>query len=539
MKEAGALVSEMEKILGHPVDPVIADLIPSDNPEEAALWLRGDRSLIQEPEDVCPGMIAAAESLLEAARGGERVAVFCDYDVDGVTGGEVLRGAISRYGQEPLMGYAHAGDGFGLTTDFVQRAWDEGCRTIVTVDCGSKSTEAIDFARDLGMEVIVTDHHDILEGNNADHHINPQLHDPRPSMATGSQIAWHLGAAMMEAAEGEIPEDYYGEPLYLAGLGCVADWGPHALAENRPFLKADTPPESIRWLAESKGEDASTLHLVWKTSATLNMAKRSGEITGEEVARIIRAQTKDEFESAEKVVGDVQRAQWDLRRDLEREVGEVGAEGGVAIFLTDREGASGIAGPLALRLANKTAEPAFVFAPLKEEGGERIYKFSGRVPNGAPKRIIEMGEDPDIAPLLLAQGGHDFVFSGECREEDIPKIQEAMRRWASGAEVVEDPSRKKSKPEAAGELVAGARLPQIQEGAEHLGPFHKVDGHTEPVVSVEGKISDIEKDGYRTLATLHAEDGTTHQVEVAKGTEEKEGRISLRVRGGGQGLLAS
>lgn len=225
--------------------------------QEHRRWYLGSKSLIVSPNDTCPQMIEAGANLAINIIQGHKVAVFCDYDVDGTTSGEIFRRGVDDYLKDPDQlhyGYADAKTGFGVTKEFVREAADQGCKVLVTLDCGSSQVEEIELAQELGMRVIVADHHDAdrAEGNPADFHLNPQIYDPPASEHTGAQLSWKLTAAVQIAVDGEISEKHWEEPLKLAGIGCYADGGSTSLPENRAFFwaAADKTPIGIRVLSD-------------------------------------------------------------------------------------------------------------------------------------------------------------------------------------------------------------------------------------------------------------------------------------------------
>jgi single-stranded-DNA-specific exonuclease len=103
----------------------------------------------------------AAERVLAAVASGERIFVHGDYDVDGITSTFLLYSAIEELGGRVEFRIPHRiRDGYGLTKDAIDEAHRRGCRLVVTVDCGITATEAVDHARTLGIDTVITDHHE-------------------------------------------------------------------------------------------------------------------------------------------------------------------------------------------------------------------------------------------------------------------------------------------------------------------------------------------------------------------------------------------
>src|SRR5947209_8197445 len=102
----------------------------------------------------------AVERLVEARRRGEQVAVFTDYDADGVNSAAVLATGLRMVGIDPRVRLPNRfRDGYGLTCPIVEELAAAGAKVIVTADCGSTAHDAADRARQLGIDLIITDHH--------------------------------------------------------------------------------------------------------------------------------------------------------------------------------------------------------------------------------------------------------------------------------------------------------------------------------------------------------------------------------------------
>ncbi|MEX0924271.1 MAG: single-stranded-DNA-specific exonuclease RecJ [Rhodovibrionaceae bacterium] len=130
------------------------------SPEEAALFLAPTlRDLLPNPSRL-QDMDTAARRLAEAVERGERIAVFGDYDVDGATSSALLRRFLRQIGQEPRVYIPdRIAEGYGPNAPALRRLAEEGAKLVITVDCGITAFEALEAARDAGLESIVVDHH--------------------------------------------------------------------------------------------------------------------------------------------------------------------------------------------------------------------------------------------------------------------------------------------------------------------------------------------------------------------------------------------
>jgi hypothetical protein len=514
-------------------------------------WYRGRPAAVLAPEQSCPGIEAAAETLRDTIARGDRVAVFCDYDVDGTSAGEVLRQALAPYGANLHFGYADAARGFGLSNEFVEAAADAGCTTLITLDCGSGSAMQIARAKQLGLQVIVVDHHDAedMEANPADHHLNPtrwrveqvdndgdarvldtaevqalvdagtialpaadakpvfdgtsgeeRLGDApgggyyrlvrRTSLNTGAQLAWKLGAAVQQAHEGQTRPEHWQRALYLAGLGALADYAPVALEENRAFYwhASEYAPPGIVALARRFDEDPTAIGELVRTRAVLNLAKRTPEVSAEDTAALLAAESEEQAAPiVDKLLAAYEAAQ-PVKRRMEisaREQAAAHAESPLATAVLENvESYAGYAGQVARAVASDQQRPALVVVPKGvDEHGQDLCKIAIRVPSRFPypPGELKFNEELQQACLVVQRdaageiveqpslGGHEQVVSGMCRRENIERVVAAVSSWADGKQV-------KVKRSSGGygpleRLVAPERLSAIEAQARRLGPF--------------------------------------------------------------------
>ena len=134
-----------------------------DTPEQAAAFLEREQSLAYSPF-LMKDMDKAAARVQQALTNNEKIAVFGDYDVDGITATCILVDYLQSRGAD-VVHYIprRIEDGYGLSCDAIQGLYDQGVRLLVTVDCGITGVEEVDFADSLGMDVVITDHHECRE----------------------------------------------------------------------------------------------------------------------------------------------------------------------------------------------------------------------------------------------------------------------------------------------------------------------------------------------------------------------------------------
>ena len=176
-------------------------------------------------------MDRAADMLTRATADGRAVAVYGDFDADGITGAAILCRAVRDLGGSPIPYIPNRmTEGHGLNETAVRRLSAAGASLLVTVDCGTTDVAEVALARSTGMEVIVTDHH-VAPTHVADDVpvVNPSLEDGYPFAGlTGAGVALKLAQAAYARSSRVIP----GSLLELAALGTVADVAP-VTGENR------------------------------------------------------------------------------------------------------------------------------------------------------------------------------------------------------------------------------------------------------------------------------------------------------------------
>ena len=196
----------------------------------------------QPPDNTDPfnllGITEAAQRVERALRMGERIAIYGDYDVDGVTSTALLYLYLSNLGAN-VFGYIpnRFDEGYGLNNDALSALREDGTDLVITVDCGIRSLAEVEYARNLGLDIIITDHHNPGdELPNALAVIDPkQPGDSYPEKdLAGVGIAYKLTSALDKQLENTIsPADDY---LDLVALGTVADLAP-LIGENRSLVR--------------------------------------------------------------------------------------------------------------------------------------------------------------------------------------------------------------------------------------------------------------------------------------------------------------
>lgn len=354
--------------------------------EQARTFLHPTLGGLREPEAL-PDMEHAAERLYRAVRSGETIAIYGDYDVDGLAATAILMRGLRMLGGDPRYHIPHRlEEGYGLNADTVGDLKEGGAGIIVTVDCGIRAVKEVALARRLGMEVIVTDHHEPGEEVPADALlVNPKLpgssYPFRELSGAGVafKLAWALGkqASSQERVEPEFAE-FLKNALSLAALGTVADVVP-LLDENRiiarfglDVLSASSSP-GIEALCEAARINTGTLSatdIAFRIAPRLNAAGRMGC-----ARKCVELLMTEDAGRAQRIAAELNTENGRRQRMQERILNEArelldAADGETfahALVLARENWHAGVVGIVAARLAEEHWRPALL---LTIEGDE-------------------------------------------------------------------------------------------------------------------------------------------------------------------------
>jgi single-stranded-DNA-specific exonuclease len=251
------------------------------DPEEARYFLYADRKDMQPPDEI-PGLTMAVSRIAEAVEKGQRIVVYGDYDVDGVCGSVILLECLRALGAQAEYYIPDRFDeGYGLNYAAVEQLAHQGVQLLITVDCGINSIREVVRASELGMEVIITDHHtpeSVLP--EAEAIVNPRLGSPDDCKdLCGAGVVFKL---VQKLGHQQIPADRLDEWMELVALATVADIVP-LRGDNRILVKEGlvsmkgTRRIGLKaLLQESKitGPDLNVYHLGFILAPRINAAGR-------------------------------------------------------------------------------------------------------------------------------------------------------------------------------------------------------------------------------------------------------------------------
>jgi single-stranded-DNA-specific exonuclease len=222
------------------VSPIVAELLIArgyTDEDSARKFLRPAPDQLHDPA-LMLGMKEAVSRILRAVDAGEKILVYGDYDVDGTTGTVVLRRALGLLGAKTGFHVPHRfTEGYGIQQAALEKAREEGYTLVISVDCGIRAFEPLHWARDNGLDVIVTDHHLPDEGEGAPPAfcvLNPNQHGcnyPDKNLA-GVGVAFKLVHALFRERGREAQISGF---LKVVAIGTVADVA-QLVGENRVIV---------------------------------------------------------------------------------------------------------------------------------------------------------------------------------------------------------------------------------------------------------------------------------------------------------------
>jgi single-stranded-DNA-specific exonuclease len=230
--------SQLARSLG--VSPIIASLLTArgyTDEQSARKFLRPSVGQLHDPS-LMLGMTEAVARVLRAINAGEKILVYGDYDVDGTTGTVVLRRALNLLGAQTGFHVPHRfTEGYGIQQEALEKALAGGYSLVISVDCGIRAFDPLHWARDHGLDVIVTDHHLPDEGEGAPPAfcvLNPNQHGcnyPDKNLA-GVGVAFKLAHALFRERGRESQINGF---LKMVAIGTVADVA-QLVGENRTIV---------------------------------------------------------------------------------------------------------------------------------------------------------------------------------------------------------------------------------------------------------------------------------------------------------------
>lgn len=441
-------VSAITRTLG--ISEIVSQVLVNrniDDVEAASLFLQAKLKNLPDP-GLIKGAKKAAKLVVEAIKSGKRIVIYGDYDVDGITSTVLMYKFLLLLGANVKYYIPHRlEDGYGLNTYTLEEIATDGGEIVITVDCGITSIEEVRYARNLGLDIIIIDHHHIGETvPDAVAVINPHFEDckyPFKEMAAVG-VAFSFLMVLKKAVEkdgfftGTLPN--LKEYMDFVALGTVADMVPlvgtnrifvkHGLQQmqvnNRPGLQALAHVCGIKTL-----DEVSPAVISYKMAPRLNAAGRIGN-----ALKGVELLLSQSYDTAIKMAEELNLTN-EYRQKLEAEIFEQAVrmveEGEVhkrsAIVLFSQNWHPGVIGIVASRLVERYYKPTIM---ISVEGG--VGRGSARsIQKLHVYNVLEQLND-----LLVQYGGHKFAAGLTINEANVPEFSKRFEEIVSKTLTHED-----------------------------------------------------------------------------------------------------
>jgi len=386
------------------------------------------------------GMNQAVTRLRQAIRQGELVAIYGDFDADGVTATTLLVETLSALGARVKPYIPHRVDeGYGLNTEALSQLASQGVGVVVTVDCGIRAIEEVSYGRELGLDFIITDHHSVGEEvPPVLAVINPKQPDCRYPFQdlAGVGVAFKLAQALLRAnrqvpvVKGQVGVDEE-DLLDLAALGTVADLVP-LLGENRSLVKRglerlnDPQRLGVRAMIAQAGLklgqiDATAIGFV--LGPRLNAAGRLDDAATSYELLTCRSpdQAANLAQELEQLNRDRQRLTIETLERAKEQV-LIAGEDEKLLFAAGEDFLAGIVGLVAGRLTEEFYRPAVVV----ELGPEESRGSARSIPEFNITAALDQCSD-----LLIKYGGHAAAAGFTVANDNLEALRKFLQELAA------------------------------------------------------------------------------------------------------------
>ena len=400
--------------------------------EDAAEFLTQETTLTYSPF-LMQDMDKAVERIAQAIAAGEKIAIFGDYDVDGITATCILVDYLKGRGAD-VVHYIprRIEDGYGLSCDAIEGLRKGGATLLVTVDCGITGVDEVAFARSIGMDVVVTDHHECKETLPvASAVVDPRRSDceyPFKHLA-GCGVALKLVLAL---GGPDREEALFSRYCTLAAVGTVADvmqmTGENRTIVSRGLATLDRSDfiglHALLKEAGLAGRDISSVQIGFVLAPRINAAGRMG--AADMAADLLLCQDAAQAEELAKSLCALNRERQSVEQTIysqaEAMIEELPEDQRRALVLASETWHQGVVGIVASRLSEKYSRPSFM---IHLNGG--VGKGSCRSWGGFNLfAALESCSD-----LLLGFGGHELAAGFTIDAANIPAFRARMNQYAA------------------------------------------------------------------------------------------------------------
>lgn len=478
------------------IDPKIIELLHRrgiKTDEEIAEFLSDKPKETYDPF-LLPDMEEGVDLILSACDNGEKICIYGDYDADGVTSTVIMTEVLSQL-TDNIIQYipSRFDEGYGLNKNAIDTIRKAGADLIITVDCGSVSVDEVEYAKSLGMDIMITDHHRIEDKQADTILINPARKDSQYpfSYLAGCGVAFKVAQALTDAAG--LPKSKLTEMLDLVALGTIGDIVP-LVSENRMLVKYGlrtintSRRNALKVLIEKTGLKPGQIKCENVSFVLVPHINAAGRMKSAALAlKLFLAKDEDKMKqyADELVACNAERKK--LQNEVfNRACSEVDSKySDYDFLLVDLKDAhEGVAGIAAGKLREKYGVPSVIVT----DNGDGMYKGTGRSPEGIDLYSLLKNEEEWFTNF----GGHAAACGFTMKKEGLEAVRNDLNERAAELRR-DDPELFDREAEAELELEPEEVTTEFASQLEMLEPCGR--DNERPLVQVSGVPGRLSKMG--------------------------------------------
>ena len=402
--------------------------------EDIDLFLKPTRHDFHNPY-LMPDMALAVDRIIKAINNKEKILIYGDYDVDGITSITVVKNFLLERGANVTQYIPNRlNEGYGLNKDAIKKISDDGINLIITVDCGISGIEEVDYANSLGLEVIVTDHHEVGEVlPNAIAVVDAKRKDstyPFRELA-GVGVGFKLIQAIAQRLE--LEEKEYLKYLDIVCIGTISDIVP-LVDENRVIAKLGlklvevTKNVGLKALLESSGyKKIDSFTVSFGLAPRINACGRMGK--EKEALNLFLTQDENEAKKIALRLNEYNKERQDIEKRIYEDAVnniEKSEKNKQVLVLGSEKWHHGVIGIVASKITDLYFKPSILICFEEDEG-----KGSGRSIPG-----FDLYESlTNCSENLEKFGGHSMAVGVTLKKENFEKFKEEFEKYAQNSNI--------------------------------------------------------------------------------------------------------
>ncbi len=404
--------------------------------EDIRLFLEPTRKDFHDPF-LMIDMEKAVKRIIQAIEQQEKVTIYGDYDVDGITSITVLKSFLKDRGLETSTYIPNRlEEGYGLNKDAIEKIAEQGCQLMITVDCGISAVEEIEYANSFKMDTIITDHHEA--GNNlpkAMAVIDNKRKDSNYPFRELAGVGVVFKVIQAISLKLKLKEEEYLKYLDIVSIGTISDIVP-LIDENRVIAKlglmlvAQTKNKGLRSIIQSSGyTKVDSNSISFGIAPRINACGRMGK--AEEALKLLLSENIEEVTELTKRLNAYNCARQETEKNIfESAIKQIKAEhleNNNAIIVGGKQWHHGVIGIVSSKITEMYFKPSILLS--FEENG--IGKGSGRSIPGFDLHEALM----ECSDIIEKFGGHSMAVGITLKKENLEKFKKELEQIATNSHI--------------------------------------------------------------------------------------------------------